>query len=640
MHRFLSLAASRRSRRSLLGIVFSAVLLALFVVPAQAVHDLDVIELDANIADDADAGTDWGAVFDANGDPVVANLPAGTFDTTGVIQDFVPGANGPDPSYHQPSNKDQQAINPAGGSDVWGCTSKPNPVDKDDIVNAYALAVDVDGDLVTYFGVERYDNSGTAFVGVWLFQADVTCNLATGKFEGQKTTGDILILSDFTNGGVINHLQAYEFIAGAGPSDPGTFDLLLDGIDCDDSAAGDNLCANVNTGDVVTPWPMEDKQKPGAPSPDPINTLEISEFEEGGINLTEVFEDAGRVPPECFGSFMAETRTSDQLTGANLTDFALGDLRTCHPDVHVAKTSSVPSIGAGGSYDYTITATNDGNEAAQDVVVTDDLDDDLIVNSATFDVDPGTAGGTGDCTVGAGNTIECDIGTLAASDGNSTGAEPDTAVVTVNVTTVLANCPSVVNTSHVTASNEPEEDQADNDSLPVTVNVDCAAIRITKNSTKGGLVGAAGAEFTISPHPTGGSGTFTVVDNGANDADSDVGEVCVEPVIPGVLYTITETVAPPGYGLPADPDDTTTPTAGGTCASGAAEVTFADPPLAEFIIDFNDLGSGETSADISCTGLTPTPDDATPGVFDDDTETYTNLEPNTTGYTCTIKIDP
>ena len=50
------------------------------------------------------------------------------------------------------------------------------------------------------------------------------------------------------------------------------------------------------------------------------------------------------------------------------------------------------------------------------------------------------------------------------------------------------------------------------------------AIRILKNSTKGGPVSQAGAVFTYN-----GS---SVTDNGANDEDPDVGQVCVSGLTP------------------------------------------------------------------------------------------------------------
>src|SRR5204862_211055 len=83
---------------------------------------------------------DWGSMFSATGAAVTANLPTGTIDTA-FTKDFVVGASGPDTSYYQPSTKDDQPINAAGGSSVWGCTSAANPTDKNEILNAYAAAV-------------------------------------------------------------------------------------------------------------------------------------------------------------------------------------------------------------------------------------------------------------------------------------------------------------------------------------------------------------------------------------------------------------------------------------------------------------------------------------------------------------------
>ena len=67
-----------------------------------------------------------------------------------------------------------------------------------------------------------------------------------------------------------------------------------------------------------------------------------------------------------------------------------------------------------------------------------------------------------------------------------------------------------------------------------------------------------GASFTVG----GASGPFacdgiltnpvTVVDNGANDADSDPGQLKLNNVCPG-SYTVTETVAPAGFALDDDP---------------------------------------------------------------------------------------
>ena len=71
-----------------------------------------------------------------------------------------------------------------------------------------------------------------------------------------------------------------------------------------------------------------------------------------------------------------------------------------------------------------------------------------------------------------------------------------------------------------------------------------------KRDETGALQG--GATFEISPDPSDGVGVMTVVDNGANDADPDAGQILVQNVLLGT-YTITETVAPTGYALDDDP---------------------------------------------------------------------------------------
>ncbi len=74
-----------------------------------------------------------------------------------------------------------------------------------------------------------------------------------------------------------------------------------------------------------------------------------------------------------------------------------------------------------------------------------------------------------------------------------------------------------------------------------------------KRATDGNPVLLAGATFVISPNPLTGLGTLTVVDGGANDADGLAnGVLQVNNVLLGT-YTITETVAPPGFAIDDDP---------------------------------------------------------------------------------------
>ena len=86
------------------------------------------------------------------------------------------------------------------------------------------------------------------------------------------------------------------------------------------------------------------------------------------------------------------------------------------------------------------------------------------------------------------------------------------------------------------------------------VSVDgCGSISWEKRASDGNPVLLGGATFVISPNPLTGIGTLTVVDGGANDADGLAnGVLQVEDVLMGT-YTITETIAPPGYAIDDDP---------------------------------------------------------------------------------------
>src|SRR3954452_5927630 len=125
------------------------------------------------------------------------------------------------------------------------------------------------------------------------------------------------------------------------------------------------------------------------------------------------------------------------------------------PDVHVSKSASTAAVTAPGSVTYTIATNNSGDAAATNVAIHDDLDDDLIVTAATWQV--GGGGASGNCPFTAGNVMTCAVGTLARPDSANGG--PDSAVATVTVTAPAAACPEIVNQAHVTASNEGQDQQ-------------------------------------------------------------------------------------------------------------------------------------------------------------------------------------
>jgi hypothetical protein len=345
----------RRGKRLLGTFLGGALLLGLAVVPAHAIDDLAIIEMDGDIAADGTlAGTDWQAIFESHdgsdcpgeiADNVNEGaLPSGAVDTAFVC-DHTPGATGPEPTYYDPSTKDDQPVTAGAGSSVWRCGSVANATDKNEIVNAYSLAATVPagapagdvGDLILYAGGERYDNNGDAFFGVWFFQAEVGCNTETGYFEGAKTNNDILVLVNIAGSGDVSSVQVFKWhpSVGAPTTGPGTFELVTSGAECSlssDPNAGngqsdDDVCAEALVGTMPFPtWPHQEKRE-GGPAKTP-NDYDTTEFFEVGINLTDVFAGgvAGNEP--CISSYLTETRSSSSID-ATLKDFASGSLDTC-----------------------------------------------------------------------------------------------------------------------------------------------------------------------------------------------------------------------------------------------------------------------------------------------------------------------
>jgi hypothetical protein len=129
--------------------------------------------------------------------------------------------------------------------------------------------------------------------------------------------GDILILSDFTNGGTQPTIRIFEYV-GSGGSD-GSLNLLGGNTtnvrDCG-VVPTDDFCAAVNNKDgAAAPWLY--KNKSGQ------TTFGHGEFYEGGLNLNTL-----GLQNDCFSSFLSETRSSQSVT-ATLKDFVLGGFQQC-----------------------------------------------------------------------------------------------------------------------------------------------------------------------------------------------------------------------------------------------------------------------------------------------------------------------
>jgi hypothetical protein len=337
--------AGRRRRILVAGVASTAAVGAFFISNALAVHEL-AFQLDGDVdhtTTTSVGGTtqnlDWDSFFNSSGNrilPLPAGFTASSFDT-----DFVTNTNGTfntsDNSTWATGSKDTLAITPTN----WQCRRDNNLLDKNDIMNAYAAAYEpAGGDEVLYFALERNGNEGAANVGFWFLQDNnVNCESPGGNtpFSGSHTTGDLLVVSEFTNGGTVSTINVYEWVGGANGSLNTT--PVASGADCEspDTDPGDEACATVNTASITTPWLTASKDSGAG------HTLQAREFFEGGVNLT----DSG-LGGRCFNTFMASTRASQEL-GSNLHDFSRGSLGGCTSSVETTpQKGNGDPIPAGG----------------------------------------------------------------------------------------------------------------------------------------------------------------------------------------------------------------------------------------------------------------------------------------------------
>jgi uncharacterized repeat protein (TIGR01451 family) len=322
---------ARRWRRVAAAVVLSMVgaVLPWPTLAAYAVHDTGLFELDGNIAASADPGDDWDTLFPLPG--------GGSAHMKSFIDDGTDEATNPPADGTYFTGGGSKDINDIGD---WKYNALGAP-DKDEITNAYAAAYTEGSSTYVYFGLDRFDGSGSANAGFWFFQNPISLN-ANGTFSGVHTAGDIFVVSEFTNGGSISTIKVYVWDT----TQANNLREVMSGVDCATAVAGDNVCARVNSGPIVAPWQYTPKSGPAGSFP-------AGSFLEGGVNLSSLFP-AMTVP--CFSSYLAETRTSF-TANSQLADFALGSFDLCGIDVN--KTGDSLSK-AGDPAGYTVTITNTG----------------------------------------------------------------------------------------------------------------------------------------------------------------------------------------------------------------------------------------------------------------------------------------
>jgi hypothetical protein len=300
--------SKKRKRFLLLPLLVTAMFALFWITGAQAVHDLELFELDRNATAGTAPGDDW--------DPA----PPGAIDFTGIIVDSAAGGD----QFHGGGSKDDEDI------DAW-LWKAGDPLDKDNITNGYAAAYtatkdtgDTDiGDIILYYGLDRFANNGSAQVGVWFFQNDISKTTVASqggfKFSGVHRDNDILVQSNFTQGGVVSSVTVFKWLSGA-LVQVGTFTDCLDGDPTtpgDQPLVGDDpACATVNREDTEAPWDYTPKFGTDGFFPQ-------GSFFEGGLNVSRLVPGAG-----CFTDVMVETRSSTPFD-SRLFDFVLGEFQPC-----------------------------------------------------------------------------------------------------------------------------------------------------------------------------------------------------------------------------------------------------------------------------------------------------------------------
>src|SRR5215210_6904671 len=273
-----------------------------FIAGAQAVHDDGNFQLDRNAftSDTLGApytGHDWDQVYNSTtyGSP---GTTIKSFQTDGTEASIFTGGGSKDTL------------------DIPGWKHKDGSVpDKDNLLHGYAAQYGDD----LYFGADRFDGNGTATLGVWFFQSNAGPK-ADGSFSGSHVVGDVLVLTDFQSSGANATIRVFKWTGNAGSPL-----LLIAGdettpADCvgPPSVPGnDSRCGTTNSENELSPWPFTPKVSVGT------NMFPVGHFFEGGIDLAGL-----GLGGQCFSSFLAETRTSNQ-PGSQLKDFVTGPLASC-----------------------------------------------------------------------------------------------------------------------------------------------------------------------------------------------------------------------------------------------------------------------------------------------------------------------
>jgi len=221
-----------------------------------------------------------------------------------------------------PQNNDDQFTQGTKDFDnAAGMTWSYSPVgDKVNLVNAGATIID---DVLYFFG-DRTSRNGSAQIGFWVFQNGTSPGPGTG-FSPEKTVGDLLILSEFTNGGGTATIKVYRWVG------PGGASSSLVEVPLSEAQALAKVSANASGFPVPNypDWEYCNKEAKDC------GTYYPGTFFEGMVDLE------GLLTPEqlCKATFLLETRQSFSLS-AMLGDF-IGGSFNISPDPPVVQGATI-----------------------------------------------------------------------------------------------------------------------------------------------------------------------------------------------------------------------------------------------------------------------------------------------------------
>lgn len=241
-----------------------------------------------------------------------------------------------------------------------------------------------DGDLIVYFGADRWSNDGDAYMAFWFLQDNIGLTGVKSQggllFDGVHKENDVVVIARFPQAsGADPILQALKWTDNAAD----TLDSLIFTTEGECDGGGDKLaCAITNNEDDPdhdhpTVWNYE--PKPNVSEGDGVYPYET--FVSGGINVSRLLQGTN----VCFSSFLVETRASKTFSEtATLSDFVLGKFQLC-------TASARTIIHEGERTDATphtpIDENNTGLPVVGDPVVGDRIHDSVLISGTALGAD-------------------------------------------------------------------------------------------------------------------------------------------------------------------------------------------------------------------------------------------------------------